>query len=55
MTRIPTLREQIFGDFNKELNQNRAQVNIGIRSKCHEILEKKNRVQNDSYNRKIYK
>ena len=36
-----TLRQQMFGDINKKLNQKRAQMNEEVREKCFEILEKK--------------
>ena len=45
--RIPSLRQQRFGNINKQLNQFRAQMNRKIREECFEILAKK-REQNKS-------
>ena len=39
--RIPSLRQQRFGDINKQLNQLRAQMNRKIREECFEILAEK--------------
>lgn len=39
--RIPSLRQQIFGNINKQLNQIRAQMNRKIREECLEVLAKK--------------
>ncbi len=39
--KIPTIREQMFGDTNKKLNNIRAEMNEEIREKCFEIIDKK--------------
>jgi len=37
---IPTLKQQMFGDLNKQLNRIRARMNDDIRERCFEIIEK---------------
>jgi hypothetical protein len=39
--RIPTLRQQLFGDIDKQLNARRTQMNREIREQCFEALERK--------------
>lgn len=41
--KIPTLKEQMFGDINKELNEIRNRMNDEIRKQCLEILKEKNK------------
>ncbi len=38
---IPTLKKQILGDFEKQLNKIRNKMNQDIADKCLEIIEKR--------------
>mgnify|MGYP001567322214 CR=1 FL=1 len=48
--KIPTLKQQMFGDINKELNEIRNRMNDEIRKKCLEILEEKERAKENLWN-----
>ena len=42
-----SLRQQIIGDLNEELNRIRSQINKEVREKCYDILAKKSNKQRD--------
>ena len=52
--RIPSLRQQRFGNINKQLNQIRAQMNRKIRGECFEMLAKKKRQKQGDLDEKEY-
>jgi len=42
-----SIRQQMFGDLNKELNRIRAKMNKEVRDKCYQILAQKYRKRKD--------